>query len=63
MTADPHKYTLTIDDVCRLIDPNNPIHRSTLWRWIKSGDVPPPTLIGKRKRWCLADFGVEGSAQ
>lgn len=56
----PHEYNLTISDVCRLIDPNSPIHRTTLWRWVKDGLVPEPTKVGKRKRWCLADFGVEG---
>lgn len=55
--ADPNEYCLTVDDVCRIIDPNNPIHRTTLWRWVKDGKFPKPTLIGKRKRWCRADTG------
>lgn len=60
---DPHAYVLTVKDVCRLIDPTNPIHRTTLWRWVKAGDVPQPTKIGKRKRWCYADFGVVGPSK
>lgn len=28
---------------------------TTLWRWVKNGDLPQPTRIGGRKLWSVAD--------
>ncbi|MBL4928916.1 helix-turn-helix transcriptional regulator [Fuscibacter oryzae] len=29
---------------------------STIWRWVKNGDLPPPVKIGGSTRWRRADI-------
>jgi excisionase family DNA binding protein len=31
------------------------VHRSTVWRWLDQGLIPPPRRIGARTLWLRAD--------
>ena len=28
------------------------VHRSTVWRWLDAGLIPPPRRVGRRTLWC-----------
>lgn len=32
------------------------ICRTTLWRYVRKGTLPPPVLVGSLKRWRLSDL-------
>lgn len=44
---------LTIKEVCAFFGgPGQPVHKASIYNWIKEGRVPPPVRIGaKISRW------------
>jgi excisionase family DNA binding protein len=31
------------------------VARSTVWRWLDAGLIPPPRRVGRRTLWCRAE--------
>jgi excisionase family DNA binding protein len=50
-TAAAEPLWIVAEEVAALLG----IHRSTVWRWIDQGLLPPPRRIGGRTLWLRAD--------
>ena len=38
---------MTIEDLCAYLQ----VSRTSIWRWVKSGDLPHPFKLGSQVRW------------
>jgi predicted DNA-binding transcriptional regulator AlpA len=47
-----------IEEACRIVGgTQSPIHPSTFWRLVKSGDIPKPIHLAPQiRRWCRSEL-------
>jgi predicted DNA-binding transcriptional regulator AlpA len=48
---------LTLREVCAFFGGSRPLHPSTAWRWVKSGQLPKPIKVGRgTARWLRSEL-------